>query len=107
MHRPAQPEPADLARHRDVNWLPEPQFWIGQQQIEMPPNIKWALAFKDVTAPTNMRTMIAMIVGASGFGNTLPVLLPDGANGERAYRRFAPLLLANLNSLVFDFIARQ
>ena len=71
LHRPAQPEPADLARHQNVNWLPEPQFWIGQQQIEMPPNIKWTLAFKDVTAPTNMRTMIAMILGASGFGNTL------------------------------------
>ena len=107
LHRPAQPQPASLKQHQDVNWLPEPQFWIDRQQVETPSSIQWTLAFKDVTAPTNMRTMIAMIVGMSGFGNTLPVLLPDGANGEPVYRRFAPLLLANLNSFVFDFIARQ
>ncbi|MDG4553743.1 MAG: restriction endonuclease [Candidatus Competibacter sp.] len=107
LHRPAQPEPASLKQHQDVNWLPEPQFWIDRQQVETPSSIQWTLAFKDVTAPTNMRTMIAMIVGTGGFGNTLPVWLPDGANGEPAYRRFAPLLLANFNSFVFDFIARQ
>ena len=107
LHRPAQPESTSLKQHQDVNWLPEPQFWIDRPQIETPSSIEWTLAFKDVTAPTNMRTMIAMVVTMSGFGNTLPVLLPDGANGEPAYRRFAPLLLANLNSFVFDFIARQ
>ncbi|MDS4042892.1 MAG: restriction endonuclease [Candidatus Competibacter sp.] len=107
LHRPAQPEPASLKQHQDVNWLPEPQFWIDRQQVETSSSIQWTLAFKDVTAPTNMRTMIAMIVGMGGFGNTLPVLLPEGANGEPAYRRFTPLLLANLNSFVFDFIARQ
>jgi hypothetical protein len=57
------------------------------------------LAFKDVTAPTNVRTMIAAMVPATAFGNTLPVLvLPP---------RDAALLLANLNSYAFDFLARQ
>jgi hypothetical protein len=107
LHRPAQPEPADLARHRDVQWLPMPQFWIDQQHLADLPAIRWTLAFKDVTAPTNARTMIAAAVPLYGFGNTLPVLLPGDAEQVPDYQRFAPLLLANLNSLVFDFVARQ
>ena len=43
-----------------------------------------------------------------GFGNTLPLLLPQVPNHEaRPYRDFAPLLLANLNALIFDYVARQ
>ncbi len=106
LHRPAQPEPASLAQHQDMNWLPTPQFWVDQQTLKNISKLEWTLTFKDVTAPTNMRTMIATIMLSYGFGNTLPVLLPM-ANQEQEYRCFAPLLLANLNSFVFDFIARQ
>ena len=43
-----------------------------------------------------------------GFGNTLPLLLPQVPNHEaRPYRDFAPLLLANLNALIFEYVARQ
>ncbi len=106
LHRPAQPEPASLEQHRDVNWLPVPQFWIDRQQLGGLSKIKWTLTFKDVTAPTNMRTMIATAIALCGFGNTLPILLPMEKQ-EQEYRCFAPLLLANLNSFVFDYIARQ
>ena len=113
LHRPAQPEPATEEQHRDANWLPEPQYWVNEREIEQ--NVgQWWLGWKDVTAPTNARTIIAAFIPRSGVGNTLPVLLPKmpamEASEDRTDHRFAdiaPLMLANLNAIVLDYIARQ
>ena len=64
------------------------------------------LAFKDVTAPTNIRSMIAAVIPGIGVGNTLPVVLGD----QRDSRLSAPdtaLFTANINAIAFDFVARQ
>lgn len=134
-HRPAQPEPATLEQHADPNWLPEPQYWISERDVPWPEarhhfgteRIAWAIGYKDVTAPTNVRTMIAAMVPASGIGNTLPLLIPDYprpledhehwammeehaancAGVASDYREVAPLWLGNANAVVFDFCARQ
>jgi hypothetical protein len=126
LHRPAQPEAATDAQHADPEWLPEPQFWVAEKSVILPDGLEWFIGFKDVTAPTNVRTMIAAALPLAAFGNTLPILLPDlpdappSRRGPRfeqwqqevarrieAYRSYAPLLLANLNSLVLDYVARQ
>ena len=65
-----------------------------------PPSISWR--FKDVTAPTNVRSMIAALIPGSGVGNTLPIVSADLRD-----RADAALLLANLNSIPFDYVARQ
>ena len=59
--------------------------------------------------------MIAAFVPFCGSGNKLPLLipaLPDNGKAAKAkviaeYQESAPLLLGNLNSMVFDFVARQ
>ncbi len=79
LHRPAQPEPATLMQHQDAEWLPSPQFFVARNVVDLPEGLGWALGFKDVTAPTNVRTMIAAIVPFAGAGNTLPLLLPAPA----------------------------
>lgn len=125
LNRPAQPEPATEEQHADPNWLPNPQFWVATSDIDWPEGPRWALGFKDITSPTNARTVIAAAVPFAAFGNTKPLLLPDlpeeprqtGPARERwraecdailaTYRRGAPLLLANLNALPLDYIARQ
>lgn len=100
LHRPAQPMPASAAQHADPAWLPEPQAWV----VDTPSNeliaCGWALAFKHVTAPTNVRTMIAAICPMAGYGNSLPLLLSRDASA-------CALLLANLNSMALDFVCRQ
>ena len=99
LHRAAQPETIQAALKEQPDRYPVPQFWVERTAIgslELPPAV---LAFKDVTAPTNMRTMIAALVPQSGFGNTLPVLITE--------TRETTLLLANLNTFAFDFLARQ
>ena len=62
------------------------------------------LCFKDITASTNVRTMIASMIPEVGCGHKLPLLLPDG---EGLNGLDAACVLANLNSFIFDYIARQ
>ncbi len=106
LHRPAQPQPASLARHRDIKWLPEPQFWVDLSEVNKRQPNTWTLCFKEITAPTNARTMIALIAPGVGFGNKVPLLLPANSQAK-SYSAWAPLLLANLNAFAFDFVARQ
>ena len=114
VHRPAQPEPTGDLQHADPRFRPKPQFWVAAPHVSLPP-CSAILVFKDVTAPTNMRTMIAALVPPSACGNTLPLLLPDLASSggllpmaePLAYAEWSVLLLANLNAMVLDFVARQ
>ena len=101
LHRPAQPEPATLEQHRDPSWLPEPQFWVLESKTEFA-DAKYLLAFKDVTAPTNMRSMIAALIPGGSAGNTLPVVSVD-----RHHAADAAILCANLNAVPLDYVARQ
>lgn len=100
-HRPAQPVPTTAEQHRSPDWLPDPQFWV---KLEHSPvrGAPYLLGFKDVTATTNVRTMIAAFIPSPAVGNTLPLILLEGTDGL-GYALFA----ANLNSVVFDFAARQ
>ena len=106
LNRPAQPKDATLQEHADPHWLPDPQFWVSEDSLEWPEGLEWAVAFKDVTAPTNVRTMIASLAPRSCFGNTLPLLMPDTA-GVATYKADAWLWAACLNSTALDFAARQ
>ena len=106
LHRPAQPRPASVEEHANPDWLPTPQFWVSEQDIQWPDELSWAVAFKDVTSPTNVRTVIASIIPRAGAGHTLPLLMPE-ADDPRSYQENAWLWLACLNSFAFDFVARQ
>ena len=101
LHRPAQPNPATPEQHADPNWLPDPQFWVRASECGWSPESGWVVGFKEITAPTNMRTFIAALLPAVGFGNKVPVLNPE-ASDRREW-----LLVANLNATVFDFVTRQ
>ena len=57
-HRPAQPEPATRDQHQDPDWLPDPQFWVLEKGTGFSGK-PFILGFKHVTAPTNIRSMIA------------------------------------------------
>ena len=106
LNRPAQPLQASLNEHTDATWLPDPQFWVGDCEVDWSVGLSWAIAFKDVTAPTNVRTMIAAVVPRSACGNTLPVLMPT-AEGMAQCSETAWLSTACLNSFPFDFVTRQ
>ena len=101
LHRPAQPKPTAPEQHRDPNWLPDPQYWVLRSETSYP-TAPYLLGFKDVTAPTNVRSMIAALIPGAGVGNTLPIVMADRRSGADA-----ALLVANFNAVVFDYVARQ
>ena len=110
LNRPAQPREATVEEHADPNWLPDPQFWVDADAFDWPWSVDWLLGFKDITAPTNRRTVICSLFPKAAFGNKIPLFLPIvGAQTGTAstYKECATLLAANLNSMAYDFAARQ
>ena len=106
LHRPAQQEATTEIEHAKSDYMPTHQFWVAKNEVEAKYTGSWVFGFKEISAPTNIRTMIACIAPAVGFGNKLPLFLPE-VGSEKRYVEFAPLLLANFNSFAFDFILRQ
>ena len=104
LFRPGQPDRTLDEEYLDPAFSPRPRYWVSQQESDVVQSLQWLLAFKDITASTNVRTMIAAVVPQVGCGHTLPVLIPAKCDfdGESA-----ACLLANLNSFCFDYVARQ
>jgi hypothetical protein len=103
-NRPAQPLNATDEQHADPAWVADPQFWV--QPTPGLGQHPYTLGFKDVTSPTNMRSMIAAIVPSGAAGNTMPLIEIDPTTGKPDAGRLA-LFAGNLNSMPYDFIARQ
>ena len=62
---------------------------------------KWLMGWRDICRATDERTVIASVVPRAGVGHTMPLMLQ---NLDAAH---CAVLLANLNSLTLDYIARQ
>ena len=104
LFRPGQPVRTKGKDYVDSGFAPRPRYWVNQKHSADTKEHDWFLAFKDITAPTNVRTMIAAIIPQVRCGHTLPVIL---RSGERLDVGNATNLVANLNSFVFDYVARQ
>ena len=101
VHRPAQPAPATIQQQQNASWLPRPQYWVPTSECGWSLDSSWVLGFKEITAPTNVRTFIAALLPAVGFGNKVPILKRETPD------RTEWLLAANLNTTIFDFATRQ
>ena len=104
LFRPGQPDRTLEEEYRDPTFSPRPRYWVRQQDSAVTKRFNWFLAFKDITASTNVRTMIAAAVPHVGCGHTLSILLPSEDCFDVGS---AACLLANLNSIGFDYVARQ
>lgn len=93
--------------HRDPARQPTPRYWVKSADTVWDAPTDWCLALKDVTSVTNTRTTITVIIPRVGAGHTLPVLFPAIGAGGMPYANAVPLVMANLNSLILDYLARQ
>lgn len=110
LNRPAQPLETTEDQHTNPDWSPNPRFWVNEQSFHWAKGLEWVLGFKEITATTNRRTVIASILPRAAFGNKIPLLMPVQDNIKQvldAYQDTAVLLSANLNSMALDFISRQ
>ena len=90
----------------DPNSKPQPRYWVDKQEVENKLGDKWnkdwLLAFRDITNSTNERTFISSILPKTAISNKAPLLLFRSND-----TKLSACFYASLNSLVFDFVARQ
>ena len=101
--RQGQTEKRSLVGYQNTEQLAMPRFWVPQEAVLGLGNEQTThfLCFKDVTSPTNQRTMIAAMTPPVGVVNSAPIIL----TGTSPVRQCC--LLSNLNSFVYDFTIRQ
>ena len=104
LFRTGQPASMETFVKANPDNLPEPRYWVLDAERWESPDF-WIVSFKNVTSSTNMRTMIAAILPKVGAGHSLP-LLPILRN-EPNRGPLACFIIANLNAIVFDYVARQ
>lgn len=106
LFRPAQQVSASLAEHQDMDYSPLNQYWVEQanvaSRLKSFTEQNSLLGFRDVTAPTNVRTVVASFIPVRATGHKLPLIFVSEPN-----QRLRPCLLANLNSFALDYVARQ
>jgi hypothetical protein len=109
--RPGQGARIHEDLHKDPNRGPVPRYYVDANVTPWTWPTDWCLAVKDVTSVTNARTFIAAMIPMAAAGHTLPLIIPakdeDVVTRKRSYVCAAPLLVANFNSIVLDYLARQ
>jgi len=104
--RQGQTEPTSLVEHQNPEFTVRSRWWVSNTDVKKALNddpLPAYLAFKDVTSPTNTRTMIASFVPYSAFLNSAPLIL----FGNKISIQKQACLLANLNSFALDYVVRQ
>ncbi|MFX1252230.1 MAG: Eco57I restriction-modification methylase domain-containing protein [Promethearchaeota archaeon] len=93
------------AQHSDPNYIPQPRYWVliheVKKKIPQSYPYSWFLVFQNITASTNERTFICSIIPHYAVGNSLTLMLTSKTP------KLVCCLLANLSSLVFDYVVRQ
>lgn len=104
--RTGQPVETSLAQHQQPGYKPTAQYYVNamevKNRIENRINKPFLLAFKNVTSPTNERTIIASFLPVSAVAHSMS-LIYISSSCTKVWACF----LANLNSLVLDSIAKQ
>ena len=103
LHRPGQPEATTDIQHTDPNWLPTFRYFINM--TEMPDELlgNYVLTYKRISAPTNIRTMIAAFGPQAGYEVNANNILFNEESDSVSYC----CLLSNLNCIPFDYVVRQ
>ena len=105
LFRGGQPENLQSSDKFDPLRQAAPRYWVRLDEGRWQWPDSWVVSFKDITAATNVRTMIAAILPKVGAGHTLPLLALTADAENRAAT--ACLVAANLNATIFDYVARQ
>ncbi len=104
--RQGQTADATPVQHQNPEYVVEPRWWVEEKEVDrvLTLNQRTALlAYKDVTSPTNTRTMIASLIPYVAVANSAPLLITEESIADRT----RCCLLANLNGFALDYVARQ
>ncbi len=98
--RKGQPDALSDSDHANPSRLAQPRYWVTDEDLpEAVRKRSWVIAYRNVTAPTNERSMIPTAIPVCGVGHSLPLIQSTSPS--------APFLTAILSSYSFDYIVRQ
>src|SRR5260370_25395175 len=93
--------------HMNPHMAVLPENWVLKENVEKrlktKSDKKWLIAFRDVTSNASERTAIFSVLPRFGVGHTAPLVFLKNAEDVRLVLCF----LACVNSLTFDYVARQ
>ncbi|ACZ43537.1 protein of unknown function DUF559 [Thermobaculum terrenum ATCC BAA-798] len=96
--------PDELA---DPNFVVIPQYWVAASEVSKRLSgrwpYRWLVAFRDITNSTNERTAIFSFIPRVAVGNTAPLVMTSKTENTTKLTSY----LANTNSFLFDYVARQ
>lgn len=104
--RQGQTATTTFVEHQNPEYVVQPRWWIDRVEVSRVLSgydSSKLLAFKNVTSPTNERTMIISFIPYCGVIHSAPLML----TGPQISARLTSCLLSNLNSFVYDFVCRQ
>ena len=91
---------------QNPSYIVTPRYWVSKTEVENRLNDRWnkewLLGWRDICRATDERTVVSSLLPLSGCGDTVLLMLPQVNKVN-----LITCLLANLDSIVFDFVARQ
>jgi hypothetical protein len=96
---------ATLVQHQNPEYVVQPRWWVDEARIDGSLNADKNpvfLTFRDITRSTDVRTFLATVIPFCGAINTAPIITFE----DRPIRNQL-CLLACLNSIPLDFVAKQ
>lgn len=93
-------------KKKDPKLEVKPRYWISESeitnQLKDKWNHDWLLGYRGVTSNVVERTSIFSLLPKSGVGHAITLVYPNVSDVS-----IIPCFIANVNSLVFDYITRQ
>ena len=104
-YNPYLSEEVSQEQHADPAFVPDFVNWLPSEDVrkKFPESRGWPIAYRRIARTTDIRTMIATVAPKAGFGDSVFLLLPE----KNMTASGTCNLLANLNSLSFDYVIRQ
>jgi hypothetical protein len=104
--RQGQPREITVEEHEDPSRFARARYFVPAREVDARLqdewSSRWLLGWKEVTSPTNERTLIPCVLPRVGLGHKIHLVV---LTGEAA--SLAPALLACLSSFVLDFVCRR
>ena len=90
-----------VQRLRDPSYVVLPRYWIEKSQVvcKIPEDCKFIVGWRDLTSPTNARTIVANMTPVAAIGGTISCAFSSNP--------MFPYFTSILSSFVCDFFARQ
>jgi hypothetical protein len=89
---------------KDCSFCALPRYWVDRELVksQLSTMRSFLIGYRDITNTTNRRTAIFSIIPCTAVGNTISLTFFDKITPSKM-----AVFLANLNTIVFDYVVRQ